>query len=83
MTMFGGTGETFPPSGFFCVRNEFLREPDGGGDFSRGDIGHEGVVSPGVVLVLDVGVILAGLAIREVGSEVGGSCGVVDVERLR
>ena len=35
-------------SAFFCATAEFLRElaADGGGDFSRGDSGHCGVVSP-------------------------------------
>jgi hypothetical protein len=36
------------PSTFFCVAADPLRElePDGGGDFKRGDVGHFGVFSP-------------------------------------
>jgi hypothetical protein len=79
ITMFGATA-----SDRFCVRSEFLLLPEGGGDFSRGLMGQEGVVlSEGV---LDP---RAGLGTREAGSEdcdcdcEDWSCGVVAAERAR
>lgn len=39
-------------SGFLCERKESRREPDGGGDLSRGDKGHEGGVSGVAVCAL-------------------------------
>jgi hypothetical protein len=68
IVIFGGTS-----SGLFCVRSEFLLLPDGGGDFSLGLIGHDGVFpSPGVPAFE---LPLAGLAILDAaGSEVGAGC---------
>jgi hypothetical protein len=55
-----------------CVLNEFRLLPDGGGDFSLGDIGQEGVVlSLGVP---DVVMPLAGLDALEAGSDVVAGC---------
>lgn len=51
-----------------CVRNEFRLLPEGGGDFSLGDVGQDGVVlSLGMA---DVVAPLAGLGTREAGSDV-------------
>jgi hypothetical protein len=69
-------------SGFFCVRKEFLRDEDGGGDLSRGDTGHEGVFSPDPATpTLDT---LGSLDVED-GSEVGAGCswGVAAAERAR
>jgi hypothetical protein len=66
MTIFGAP----PTSALFCERKEFRRLPDGGGDFSLGLRGHEGVVlSPGVAL-LDP---LAGRGTRDAGCSEGGN----------
>lgn len=61
-----------PVSPLFCVRNEFLLLPDGGGDLSLGEMGQEGVLLS--LGVLDVVPPLAGLGTLEAGSDVGAGC---------
>lgn len=76
------------------MRNEFLREEDGGGDLSLGDRGQVGVFSPEPVVAawtletlgsLDVEVDVEVDVVVEDGSEVGaiGSCGMLAAERAR
>ena len=67
MLMLGFTGASF----FFTKWREPLREldPDGGGDFNRGDTGHCGVASPDAVPLL-----LACLGNLDVASAAGAGC---------
>ncbi len=67
MTIFGAV-ESF----FFCVRSEFRLLPDGGGDFSLGLIGQDGVLlSLGAP---DVEPPFVSLGTLEDGSDEGAGC---------